>query len=116
VIATAYDTSEVCFGKYPDAPDIVAKLRELGVLVLFGVDARSLEKCSELRKWSADRGGFDKIVFNFPHAGTVVSTLRAPHSLIRDFDRRWYNLTRPEYPYESASNSRILELSVIIFG
>lgn len=78
VIATAYDTPEVCFEKYPDAPDIVAKLRELGVLVLFGVDARSLEKCNELKKWSADRGGFDKIVFNFPHAGIIFWTLRAP--------------------------------------
>lgn len=62
--ATAYDTEEECFAKYPEAEAIVSSLRAKGVEVLFGVDGTALEKNSRLkgRRW-------DKIVWNFPHAG-----------------------------------------------
>ena len=64
VTATAYDSEEECYAKYPDAEAIVTDLRERGVHVLFGVDATRLDKISALKnkKW-------DKIVWNFPHAG-----------------------------------------------
>jgi 25S rRNA (uracil2634-N3)-methyltransferase len=64
IMATAYDTEEDCYLKYPDAHIIVQGLREKGVEVLFGVDATNLEKVAALkgRKW-------DRIVWNFPHAG-----------------------------------------------
>ena len=61
---SGYDSEEECYAKYPDAKAIVADLRERGVHVLFGVDATRLDKISGLKnkKW-------DKIVWNFPHAG-----------------------------------------------
>jgi len=64
VTATAYDAEDDCYVKYPDAQIIVQGLREKGVEVLFNVDATKLEKVSALkgRQW-------DRIVWNFPHAG-----------------------------------------------
>ncbi|KAF9056722.1 hypothetical protein BDP27DRAFT_1345100 [Rhodocollybia butyracea] len=64
ITATAFDSEEDCYAKYPDAEDIVKSLREWGVQVLFGVDATKLEWIAGLkgRRWS-------KIVWNFPHAG-----------------------------------------------
>lgn len=64
ITATAYDTEEECYEKYPEAHGIVSRLREAGVVVLFGVDGTQLEKIKPLkgRRW-------DKIVWNFPHAG-----------------------------------------------
>lgn len=64
VTATAYDSEEVCYEKYPDARDIVKALRDKGVHTLFGVDATTMNSRKEFknRKWN-------KIVWNFPHAG-----------------------------------------------
>lgn len=64
ITATAYDTSEECYSKYPEAEMIVEKLKSMGAEVLFGVDGTQLEKSKVLkgRKW-------DRVVWNFPHAG-----------------------------------------------
>lgn len=64
VTATAYDSEVECYMKYPEAREIVEALIEKGVEVLFDVDATKLEKLAVLkgRRW-------DRIVFNFPHAG-----------------------------------------------
>lgn len=64
IIATAYDSEEECYAKYPEAKEIVGALREKGVIVLFRVDATKLEKVSALKERT-----FDRIVWNFPHAG-----------------------------------------------
>ncbi|KAF9270839.1 hypothetical protein L218DRAFT_952906 [Marasmius fiardii PR-910] len=73
VTATAYDTEEECYAKYPDAREIVEELQLKGVEVVFGVDATKLEalakgkgKGKQLRKW-------DKVVWNFPHAGKGIT-------------------------------------------
>ncbi|KAF8652870.1 hypothetical protein AX16_004091 [Volvariella volvacea WC 439] len=68
ITATAYDTQRQCYEKYPEAEGIVKILIEKGVEVRFGVDATRLEKISFLkrRKW-------DKIVWNFPHAGKGIT-------------------------------------------
>ena len=62
--ATAYDSEEECFEKYPEAREIVQGLKERGVEVLFNVDATALEKCKALkgRRWN-------RVAWNFPHAG-----------------------------------------------
>ena len=64
ITATAYDSEEECYAKYPEAEGIVNTLRQKGVHVLFNVDATKLDKCVALKgtRW-------DKIVWNFPHAG-----------------------------------------------
>ena len=64
IVATAYDTEEECYSKYPDAEQNVRVLREKGAQVLFGVDATRLERTSALKGRA-----FDRIVWNFPHAG-----------------------------------------------
>ncbi|KAJ3865289.1 hypothetical protein EV359DRAFT_72497 [Lentinula novae-zelandiae] len=68
IAATAYDSEEDCYAKYPDAKDIVADLRGWGVEVLFSVDATKLEWNTTFkgRRWS-------KIVWNFPHAGRGIN-------------------------------------------
>lgn len=64
IVATAYDTEEECYTKYPDAEQNVRLLREKGVQVLFSVDGTRLEKTSALKGRV-----FDRVVWNFPHAG-----------------------------------------------
>ncbi|KAF5352843.1 hypothetical protein D9756_006104 [Leucocoprinus leucothites] len=86
VTATAYDTEQECYEKYPDAEEIVAALRDRGVEILFGVDATKLEKVHGFkgRKW-------DRIVWNFPHAGSGITdqdrNILSNQILILDFLR-----------------------------
>ena len=68
VVATAYDAEEECYAKYPDAEQNVRVLREKGARVLFNVDATKLERTSVLKGKA-----FDRIVWNFPHAGEQTS-------------------------------------------
>lgn len=71
ITATAYDTEEECFAKYVDAREKIDALRGKGVNLIFGVDATGLEKVPQLKgkRW-------DKIVWNFPHAGQCVLCFR----------------------------------------
>jgi 25S rRNA (uracil2634-N3)-methyltransferase len=63
ITATAYDSEEDCYNKYPDAQEIVKEVREKGVEVLWSIDATKLKmKGKEKQRW-------DKVVWNFPHAG-----------------------------------------------
>ncbi|KAI0305076.1 hypothetical protein BC826DRAFT_1089165 [Russula brevipes] len=56
VVATAYDTEEECYTKYPDAEQNVRLLREKGA------------------QTSALKGRvFDRVVWNFPHAGKGIT-------------------------------------------
>jgi len=68
ITATAYDTEEECYNKYPECPSIITFLRDQGVEVVFGVDATRAERHHALkgRNW-------DRIVWNFPHAGASIS-------------------------------------------
>ncbi|KAI0095252.1 hypothetical protein BDY19DRAFT_916961 [Irpex rosettiformis] len=68
VVATAYDSEEECYQKYPEAADIVQNIRAKGAEVIFGVDATKLEKNPLLRARK-----FDKVAWNFPHAGKSIS-------------------------------------------
>ncbi|CAL1694353.1 unnamed protein product [Somion occarium] len=68
ITATAYDSEDDCYAKYPDAHAIVTVLRQKGAEVIFGVDATKLEKYPALRGRN-----FDKIVWNFPHAGKGIT-------------------------------------------
>ncbi|KAI0323058.1 hypothetical protein OF83DRAFT_1090509 [Amylostereum chailletii] len=68
IFATAYDSEDECYAKYPDAIECVSALRAKGVHVLFGVDATRLDKCVALKGKR-----FDRIVWNFPHAGKGIA-------------------------------------------
>ena len=77
VVATAYDSEEECFSKYPEAREIVQSLRAKGVEVLFSVDATKLEKHHTLKHRK-----FDKAIWNFPHAGKqLIRALYAVFSI-----------------------------------
>ncbi|KAJ1020719.1 hypothetical protein NDA16_004111 [Ustilago loliicola] len=96
ILATAYDSEEECFSKYPDARENVEKIRRIAGrddIVLFGVDAGQLEKYKQVMgasksKSQASRnlaGGYgdsadshssssaqrrwSKVWFGFPHVG-----------------------------------------------
>jgi len=66
ITATGYDTEEDCYVKHPASRLAVSFLRNCGVEIIFGVDATRLEKHASLKgkRW-------DRIVWNFPHAGAV---------------------------------------------
>ena len=66
ITATAYDSEEACYAKYPEAETIVQGLREKGVEVVFDIDATALEKVSG---WKGGKRRWDRVVWNFPHAG-----------------------------------------------
>ncbi|KAF8604894.1 hypothetical protein BDV93DRAFT_491630 [Ceratobasidium sp. AG-I] len=68
ITATAYDTEPECLAKYPDAASHISALRSAGAVVLFGIDARQLDKTvgKSGKKW-------DKVVWNFPHVGLGIA-------------------------------------------
>lgn len=68
ITATAYDSEEECYKKYPEAETIVQDLREKGVEVIFEVDGTRLEKVGG---WKGGKRMWDRVVWNFPHAGML---------------------------------------------
>jgi 25S rRNA (uracil2634-N3)-methyltransferase len=68
ITATAYDTEPECLSKYPDAASHISALRSAGATVLFGIDARHLDKTVAKgdKRW-------DKVVWNFPHVGMGIA-------------------------------------------
>jgi 25S rRNA (uracil2634-N3)-methyltransferase len=70
LITTSYDSEATCFNKYPEAKDIVDRVRALGATVFFDVDATKLGKHKQLRKLV-----YDTVAFNFPHVGKLSERL-----------------------------------------
>ncbi|KIO26941.1 hypothetical protein M407DRAFT_73888 [Tulasnella calospora MUT 4182] len=71
ILATTLDSEADCYAKYPnDSSEIVSELRSLGVQVVFGVDGTRLDRCKEVLQ---AKGGWNKVVFNFPHAGAGIT-------------------------------------------
>ncbi|KAK4689394.1 25S rRNA (uracil2634-N3)-methyltransferase, partial [Tremellales sp. Uapishka_1] len=69
ILATSYDSEDVCYDKYPDAVEIVKSLRRGGVKVEFGIDCTVLEKHKVIGKG----GRWSRVIFNFPHAGAGIT-------------------------------------------
>ncbi|RIA86345.1 hypothetical protein C1645_727126 [Glomus cerebriforme] len=67
ITATCFDSEKILNEKYDDAKDHIKSFIESGGQVIYEVDATQLEKCKLLK----DKR-FDKIVFNFPHAGLGI--------------------------------------------
>jgi len=68
LIATAYDDEAACKFKYAKLTDHVEVIRAAGGRVFFGVDAAQCHRHGTLRNEPA----FDRIIFNFPHAGAGI--------------------------------------------
>ncbi|CAL5073746.1 unnamed protein product [Urochloa decumbens] len=64
LVATSLDTYEALKGKYSKAESNIMEMKRLGATVLHGVDAKKMRFHTDLMK-----SRFDRIVFNFPHAG-----------------------------------------------
>ncbi|KAF9490739.1 hypothetical protein BDN71DRAFT_1510997 [Pleurotus eryngii] len=104
--ATAYDTEEECYEKYPESQAIVARLREKGVRVIFAVDATKLERHAALKgkQW-------DKIVWNFPHAGKGITdqdrNILSNQVLVLDFLRSAAHLlVRGPIPFAKSTRKK----------
>ncbi|CAI2162187.1 2964_t:CDS:2 [Funneliformis geosporum] len=67
IIATCLDSEEILNKKYDDAKQHIQSFIEFGGKVIYEVDATQLEKCKLLKGKR-----FDKIIFNFPHAGLGI--------------------------------------------
>ncbi|CAN6196354.1 unnamed protein product [Urochloa humidicola] len=64
LVATSLDTYEALKGKYSKAESNIMELKRLGATVLHGVDVKKMRFHTDLKN-----SRFDRIVFNFPHAG-----------------------------------------------
>ncbi|KAI3847227.1 hypothetical protein MKX03_000972 [Papaver bracteatum] len=64
MVATSLDLYDVVIKNYPDAKSNLESLRELGASITHGVDATKMKQFPDLR-----RRRFDRIIYNFPHAG-----------------------------------------------
>ncbi|RUS18650.1 hypothetical protein BC938DRAFT_475920 [Jimgerdemannia flammicorona] len=68
LVATCFDSEGVLIQKYESEPSAnIAVIEAVGGTVLYEVDATKLEKCKAIKGKR-----FDKIVFNFPHAGAGI--------------------------------------------
>jgi 25S rRNA (uracil2634-N3)-methyltransferase len=65
--ATCYDSESVLNRKYPDAQENIELIRDYEGTVLFGIDATRLHSIKSIKSRS-----FDRIIFNFPHAGAGI--------------------------------------------
>lgn len=69
LLATGYDSQSALLEKYPQAASLIEDLEvEREVRILYGVDATKLAKAGK----TVRKGGFDRIVFNFPHVGGLT--------------------------------------------
>ena len=77
LIATSYDKISELRNKYPQAASNIAALEaEQNCIVKYGVDATKLGKPGVAEGGGGGRevkkGGFDRVVFNFPHVGGLT--------------------------------------------
>ncbi|KAL6844700.1 hypothetical protein ACP4OV_025359 [Aristida adscensionis] len=64
LVATSLDTYEALRDKYCKAEPNIMKLKSLGAAVLHGIDVKTMKFHTDLKTRR-----FDRIVYNFPHAG-----------------------------------------------
>ena len=78
LIATSYDKQSAVISKYPQARGYIQALdAEDDCRVIYGVDATKLGKSgvSDGGGKEVKKGGFDRIVFNFPHVGGLTKDI-----------------------------------------
>ncbi|KAJ1290115.1 hypothetical protein BS78_02G218100 [Paspalum vaginatum] len=95
LVATSLDTYEALKSKYNKAESNIAELKRLGATVLHGVDVKKMKLQSELKNRK-----FDRIVFNFPHAGFTgkedgMRMIKSHRELVRGFFHNAVCFLRP---------------------
>ncbi|KAG0488687.1 hypothetical protein HPP92_007498 [Vanilla planifolia] len=87
MVATSYDSEERVLEKHRSAKNHLYELRMLGCTVLHGINVKDMHECPLLNLVR-----FDRIVFNFPHAGHAPylkesddELIRRHRELLRDF-------------------------------
>ncbi|XVF76978.1 hypothetical protein PTKIN_Ptkin14bG0003100 [Pterospermum kingtungense] len=73
MVATSLDSREMLLFKYSGAMENLKKLEELGCTIVHEVDATAMSQHALLKLYS-----FDRIVFNFPHAGFFYQEHETP--------------------------------------
>uniref|UniRef100_A0A8I6XRB6 25S rRNA (uridine-N(3))-methyltransferase BMT5-like domain-containing protein n=1 Tax=Hordeum vulgare subsp. vulgare TaxID=112509 RepID=A0A8I6XRB6_HORVV len=85
IVATSLDSYEALTRKYIKAHSNVVKLKNMGTKVLHGIDAETMKGHNYLKMRL-----FDRIVFNFPHAGfsgreCEMHVIRSHRELVKGF-------------------------------
>ncbi|KAL6656209.1 hypothetical protein ACP70R_007035 [Stipagrostis hirtigluma subsp. patula] len=87
LVATSLDSYVALRSKYSEGESNIMELKRLGCTVLHGVDVKTMKFHADLKNRK-----FDRIVFNFPHAGfkgreTEVHVINSHKELVRGFFR-----------------------------
>jgi len=83
LVATCYDSRSALLEKYPQATENIKEIEaEEEARLLYSVDATKLNKAGKAIK----RGGFHRIVFNFPHVGGLTKDVNRQ---VRHNQGRW---------------------------
>uniref|UniRef100_A0A0D9XEW0 25S rRNA (uridine-N(3))-methyltransferase BMT5-like domain-containing protein n=1 Tax=Leersia perrieri TaxID=77586 RepID=A0A0D9XEW0_9ORYZ len=96
LVSTSLDTYEALKSKYAKAESNIMVLNMMGATTLHGVDAKTMKLHTDLKMRR-----FDRIVFNFPHAGfkgdgeNDVHRIKLHKDLMREFFRNARHLLRP---------------------
>ncbi|CAM0951900.1 unnamed protein product [Alopecurus aequalis] len=85
IVATSLDSYEELNSKYSDAVSNVKELERMGTTVLHGIDVKEMNMHADLQLRL-----FDRIVFNFPHAGfngreDKLDMIKSHQELVRGF-------------------------------
>ncbi|XP_052178959.1 uncharacterized protein At4g26485-like [Diospyros lotus] len=94
MVATSLDSRELVEEKHPSARTNLQLLEQLGCTILHQVDATAM-----IRDPRLDSKLFDRIVFNFPHAGFTFkesdpSQIKLHKSVVKGFLRNAYEMLR----------------------
>ncbi|CAG8515055.1 10233_t:CDS:2 [Acaulospora morrowiae] len=107
IIATTLDSEEIMSKKYDDARDHISAFLKCGGKVLYEVDGTQLSKCKGLKNKK-----FDKIVFNFPHAGAGIKdqdrNILANQKLIESFLNSAIPFLKSRALYSDSNDGEIL--------
>uniref|UniRef100_A0ACD5YE46 Uncharacterized protein n=1 Tax=Avena sativa TaxID=4498 RepID=A0ACD5YE46_AVESA len=96
LVATSLDSYDYLQIVYSEAKSNITELKTLGATVLHHVDVTEMKSHADLKV-----NRFDRIVFNFPHAGftgpeTKLRTINSHKELVRAFFSNASGLLRPD--------------------